>query len=279
MSYVEARPPRSNFGMRGVGENAAPSFAALKGDTVSREGDARKRTMAIALAVCGAGAVGIYMFGGASAVPAGTPQIFASVGQCVSAGAQPAGTCEAQWNEANRVHDRGAPAYANMAQCETVHGSGKCVKPATPDDPERAQKYIPMMSGYFFGQTANGLFKGVPLYTTVKDGNGKYHIAEVRPKVDEFGNPVTADSKPREGQRVMPSILFIPAIAAPAANAGAAAARSAATGAAAGAAAAAANPAANAAPRAATPAAGAAPAARGGFGASASAAGAGKSGG
>lgn len=196
MSYIDSRAPRSHFGLRGqAGGAASPSFKSLQGgDAAAREADNTKRTTAITLAVLGAGAVGLYFYARSGGIPEGTPQVFTTVEQCVLSGTHGNGVCEAQWNEASRVHDRAAPAYDSMAACEQAHGGGKCIRPATPEDAARAAKYIPMMGGYFFGRTADGTFRGVPLYNMAADGPANFRVAELQPKAPE-AEPVAAASR------------------------------------------------------------------------------------
>ena len=38
------------------------------------------------------------------------------------------------------------------------------------------------MTGYFFGQTPQGTFKGVPLYSDMSEGPNSFRVAEVQPK-------------------------------------------------------------------------------------------------
>ena len=179
MSNAIMRAPRSQFGLRGLeGGSLAPSFQNLQGEALRREASNNKRTMMITLGALGLGSVGLYFFASGGGVPASTPRVFESVAACVAAGAHENGVCETQWNEASKVHDRGAPVFATIAACETAHGSGKCVHPKTPEDEERAKKYIPIMTGYFFGQTPQGTFKGVPLYTELSEGPNSYRVAE-----------------------------------------------------------------------------------------------------
>ncbi len=183
-----------------------------------------KRTLAITLVAMGAGAAGLYYLAGTNGTVSSAPQVFTSVSQCNAAKIHPSGVCEAQWNQAQKVHNIAAPAYENSEACQTAHGPGSCSALAQNEDPARAGKFIPVMAGYFFGTTPEGTFKGVPLYSTVKDGPNQYHVAEVAPKAaaDPYDKPNEKKSESSgSGSR---SLIFIPAIIPARASAPAAAA-------------------------------------------------------
>ncbi len=145
MSNATMRAPRSQFGLRGLeGGAQAPVFQNLQGEALRREASNNKRTLMITLGALGVGSVGLYFLASSGGVPASTPRVFENVAACVAAKVHENGVCETQWNEASRVHDRGAPEFATIAACEAAHGAGKCVHPNTPEDAERAQKYIPV---------------------------------------------------------------------------------------------------------------------------------------
>lgn len=219
MSYGSSPAPRANFGLRGHDGSAVPALArGLGGEAAKREADNMKRTMVLTLVALGAGSAGLYFFANSGGPTADTPRVYKSVVDCVSARIQPAGACEQQWNAANLVHQKGAPDYASMEVCEKQHGAGKCVKPATPEDAERASRYIPIMSGYFFGKAPQGTFQGVPLYSILSDGAERYRVAEIRPK--EPVDPVNSLEKSKtagngEGGQggTSRTLLFIPGLA------------------------------------------------------------------
>lgn len=275
MSYAASRPPRSQFGLRGMDEaNPTPGFRGLQGEG-ARRGDDPKRTLMLTLAALGAGGAALYFFAGDNRIAEGAPQVFADVAQCVSSGLYPGGVCEVQWNEANKLHQQAAPDYATMAACEDKHGAGRCMRPAIPEDPERSTRYIPAMSGYFFGNTGAGPQRGVPLYRFASEGENEFHVAELKPKTnDELNDRAFADSNEKPGSGpASRSLLIIPTASALTggaprpAVAGASPAGAAFAPSAAGASAGMGAPA--------TPSPTAAPASRGGFGASAHGAGSG----
>lgn len=213
MRQDDSRLPRPHFGLRG--QNGAPPPVFGKGspaEVARRNGENSKRTMMLTVGAFGAGMVGLYYFANSGGPTPDTPRIYANVADCVAARIQPAGSCEQQWNVANQVHQQGAPAYPTRAACEQIHGAGKCAHPATPDDEARASKFIPVMSGYFFGRTAQGTFKGVPLYVVLSDGAGRYRIAEIPAKEAETEPARTASSDPGGG--VNRNLLVAPAAAA-----------------------------------------------------------------
>lgn len=275
MSYAASRPPRPQFGLRGMdGANPSPSFRALQGEG-SRRGDDPKRTMILTLAALGAGGVALYFFAGDSRIAEGAPQVYTDVAQCVASGLYPGGVCEVQWNEANKLHQIAAPDYASMSACEDKHGAGRCMKPAVPEDPQRSSRYIPVMAGYFFGNTAAGAQRGVPLYNFASEGPKEFHVAELKPKSAE--DPVdkaslaNRDEKSGSGSRsliMIPAAIALPGMTPRTPAAGLAPSAPSAPSAASPAGAAAA-PGAAARPAAAPAGTAAAPAARGGFGMSA----------
>jgi uncharacterized protein YgiB involved in biofilm formation len=215
-SYANTRPSRAHFGLRGNDGTPSPAYAkALQGEAAKREGDNTKRTLVLTLAALGAGSAGLYFIANTGGPTIETPRIYTSVADCVAARIQPAASCEQQWNAANVVHQRGAPDYATMDACEKEHGRGKCTNPLTPDDAARSAKYIPMMSGYFFGKAPQGSFTGVPLYTLVREGPNSYRIAEIRPKEpQEAAEPQKAASEEKGNGGTSRSLLVIPAAAA-----------------------------------------------------------------
>lgn len=189
-------PPRSNFGMRGV-EMAAADGKGRKswrtGKKPTKDPGEAKRTAAMTLVAIGAGAFGVWAFATSGSGKDAHGKVYNSAQACASDGAMSSDTCSRLWREALRLHTNHAPVYTTKAQCEMVHGTGRCEEPVSAFDKTRRTQYIPRMAGYAMGRLVLGGYQAAPLFKRKTDHPTQYRMsAAPEPVSDSSGRRVSA---------------------------------------------------------------------------------------
>ncbi len=104
--------------------------------------------------------------------------VYDSVDSCKASGTISAEQCEASYAQAKTEHERVAPRYMSLADCEKDFGEGKCTAPSNAQ-PGMSSYIMPMMAGYMLsnalrrndtggGNSTPGFSQ--PLYRTQNSG-------------------------------------------------------------------------------------------------------------
>ena len=102
-----------------------------------------KRSSIVTLLALGAGGIVLYSLAGEKQpdIPEGG-KAYASIAECETGGDLSREQCAKSWDDALTAHEKTAPKYTSLADCEAAHGVGQC---ATPRHGE-AGSYIPLMA-------------------------------------------------------------------------------------------------------------------------------------
>lgn len=178
---------RSHFGVRGVEAKPGSAAAATAGRhpaSASRDDGEGKRSMIMTLVAVGAGAFGVWAFFNSGATKTAHGSIYASVDQCVAGGALSRAECTARWKDAQLLHEQNATRFGSKAECEEVHGEGRCGQ--TQNSRSMAGIFfIPRMTGYVMGRLQNGSYQAAPLFQNKGDGRSRFRMTAVPPPVSD----------------------------------------------------------------------------------------------
>ncbi len=79
-------------------------------------------------------------------------QVFSTPDEC-AAFYNPPAQCQAAFAEAEQLHPKVAPRYANKQECETDFGPGQCE--TAPERHQQGSFFMPLMMGFMAGQMLN----------------------------------------------------------------------------------------------------------------------------
>jgi uncharacterized protein YgiB involved in biofilm formation len=103
---------------------------------------------------------------GALLVGCGDPEpeevVFSSIEECKSSGLVDATVCETSFKDALAEHNKTAPRFMSLAECEAEYGVGKCLDPQ--GNPAQASSsgswFMPAMMGFMTSQLLNSALQG-----------------------------------------------------------------------------------------------------------------------
>lgn len=179
--------PRAHFGTRGVEAkpgSAAAAQAKRHPAAATRDDGDGKRSMIMTLVAVGAGAFGVWAFFNSGTTKSAHGKIYASVDQCIAGGVLSRAECMARWKDAQALHEQKAVRYSSQAECEKVHGEGRC-GPVQGSRTTVGVFFIPRMTGYVMGRLRNGSYQAAPLFQNKADGNNRYRMTAVPKPVSD----------------------------------------------------------------------------------------------
>jgi uncharacterized protein YgiB involved in biofilm formation len=142
-----------------------------------------KRSRYVALLAMGASALALSACGD-SETPAG---VYSSAEQCIADKQFSESECYAAFDKAREEHEKVAPKYASVSDCEADFGKGKCEEaPPGTHTSSTGVSWMPLLAGYMLGRTLGGQPGfSQPLYRTQNDST--YRNADNRAVTNRTG--------------------------------------------------------------------------------------------
>ena len=132
-----------------------------------------KRSAVITLLALGAGGVFLYSLAGEkrSDAPPEGGKAYTSLEQCETGGDISRADCAKSWNDALETHEKTAPKFTSIADCEKEYGEGKCTTPRS----GAAGSYFPTMAAIMIGSMwLNRGYGAAPLTRRPGDQPGQF---------------------------------------------------------------------------------------------------------
>ena len=131
-----------------------------------------KRSSIVTLLAVGAGGIVLYSLAGEKrgGVPDGG-KAYASITECETGGDLTKEQCAKSWDDALTAHEKTAPKYTSLAECEQAHGVGQCAAPRHGD----GNSYIPLMAAVMMSSLwLRQGYQPAPLLRRRGDGQGQF---------------------------------------------------------------------------------------------------------
>ena len=132
-----------------------------------------KRSAVVTLLALGAGGVFLYSLAGEkrSDSPPEGGKAYTSLEQCETGGDISKEDCGKSWNDALDTHEKTAPKYTSIADCEKEYGEGKCTTPRS----GASGSYFPTMAAIMIGSMwLNRGYSAAPLTRRPGDPSGQF---------------------------------------------------------------------------------------------------------
>ena len=153
----------------GVADTAGPfpgqpgSPEASPGTSPPAPRSKRSQTVSLVL-VAGAGATALWLGALDPSQREEDVLVYPTPEACAAARIRSEGDCRREHGIAQAAYRTAAPRYATMSECERHHGFGHCTGGEVLGDDSARGKFVPLMSAYLIGRTAEQALEPQPLF-------------------------------------------------------------------------------------------------------------------
>ena len=95
--------------------------------------------------------------------------IYQNLDECTTSNPENSQACESAYEHALQESSRTAPKYRSQNECEAEFGYNACVQP------QNSGFFMPMMTGFMFGQMMNNNYYSQPMYRSTYPGSSFYN--------------------------------------------------------------------------------------------------------